>query len=102
MQLVVLNQKAEQERAAMRLSFAAGAIRSAVRLNLSRFRTSPRYAGRPAAADMAFCIAACAQGWCKSDITAELSRCYLSRDTNRSRQAAYIDRTVTKARRWAA
>jgi len=51
---------------------------------------------------MAFCIAAFAQGWCESDIAAKLSRAYLSRDTNRARQAAYITRTLANAIRWVA
>jgi hypothetical protein len=102
LRLVALQQEAEQERAAARLRFASRPTHYAALLTLSRFRTSPRYDGRPAAADMAFCIAACAEGWSESDIAAELSRAYLSRDSNRSRQAAYIRRTLAKAVRWAA
>ena len=102
LQLGVFQQKAEQERAATRLRLASRPSCAAVHVALSRFRRSSRYAGRPAAADMAFCIAACAQGWCKSDVAAELSHHYLSRDTNRNRQMAYINRTITKAFRWAA
>jgi hypothetical protein len=100
--LIALHQKAEQERAVARLSFAYRPTRFAASVTLSCFRTSPRYIGRPAAADMAFCIAACSQGWSESHIAAELSHAYLSRDTNRIRQAAYIRRTITKALRWAA
>ena len=92
----------EEERAAIRLSFASRPHRFLAPVSLARFRTSPRYLDRPAAADMAFCIAACSQGWAAFDIAAELFRCYLSRDPNRSRKAAYINRTVTKALRWAA
>jgi len=51
---------------------------------------------------MAFCIAACSKGWSESEIAAALSRDYLSRDASRSRRAAYIRRTLNKARRWAA
>ncbi len=71
-------------------------------VTLSRFRLSPRYQGRPAAADMAFCIAACAQGWSESEITAALCRDYLSRDQSPTRQFAYIRRTLIKAIRWVA
>ncbi len=83
-------------------AYAARPSRYASPVTLSRFRTSPRYQGRPTAADMASCIAACSQGWSESDIAAALSREYLSRDMSRTRQAAYIRRTLYKARRWAA
>ena len=101
--LLVLQQKAEAERVALRLSFAARPLsRYAAPVTLSRFRSSLQYANRPAAADMAFCIAACAQGWTEANIAAALRREYLSRDTSKSRQAAYIRRTLSKAIRWAA
>ena len=100
---LTLQQEAEAERAAVRLSFVARPFsRYAAPVTLSRFRSSLNYEGRPAAADMAFCIAAVAQGWTESDIAAALSRDYLSRDTSKPRQAAYIRRTVSKAVRWAA
>jgi hypothetical protein len=102
LRLTALHQKSEQERAAARLSFASRPNRYAAPVTLSRFRTSPRYIGRPAAADMAFCIAACSQRWSESDIAAALTRDYLSRDTSNDRQAAYIRRTLSKAFRWAA
>ncbi len=102
LQLDAIQKKAEQERTAARLSFASRPVRTSSSVTLSRFRTSPRYAGRPAAADMAFSIAACAQGWAESEIAAALARDYLSRDTSRTRQAAYIRRTLNKAQRWAA
>ena len=100
--MAALQESAEQERAAARLRFAAKPTRYAAPVKLSRFRMSPQYGGRPAAADMAFCIAACAQGWAESDIAATLSSQYLSRDTSRTRQAAYIRRTLAKAVQWAA
>ncbi len=100
--LSALQESAEQEHAAARLRFASRPTRYAAPVTLSRFRMSPQYGGRPAAADMAFCIAACAQGWAESDIAAALSSEYLSRDTSRTRQAAYIRRTLAKAVRWAA
>lgn len=99
--LTVRHQKAEQERAAVRLSFAARPPGIFAPVTLSRFRTSPRYQGRPAAADMAFCIAAYGQGWPPSDITAALSFDYLSRKDSCTRQAAYIRRTMKKALQWA-
>ena len=100
--LLTLQQEAEAERAALRLSFAARPVsRYAAPVTLSRFRSSLIYQGRPAAADMAFCIAAVAQGWTESDIAAVLRRDYLSRDASKLRQAAYIRRTLSKAIRWA-
>ena len=99
--LLTLHHRAEAERAAQRLSFASRPVSSsAAPVTLSRFRSSPNYHGRPAAADMAFCIAALAQSWTESDIAAALSREYLSRNASRSRQAAYIRRTLSKAIRW--
>ena len=101
--LLALQEKTDAERAAQRLSFIARPVNKyAAHITLSRFRSSPRYQGRPAAADMAFCIAAVAQGWSESDIAAALSRDYLSRDTSKPRQATYIRRTLSKAIRWAA
>ena len=100
--ILTLQRTVEEERAAIRRSFASRSPHFFTPVSLARFRTSERYLDRPAAADMAFCIAACSQGWAVPDIAAELSRCYLSSDTNRSRKAAYINRTVTKALRWAA
>ena len=102
LQLDAIQKKAEQERAAARLSFASWPVRKPGSVTLSRFRASPRYAGRPAAADMAFSIAACAQGWAESEVAAALAQDYLSRDTSSTRQAAYIRRTLNKAQKWAA
>ncbi len=102
MQLLATMQQIEGQRAALRLSFAAKPVRFPSPVTLSRFRTSPRYSGRPAAADMAFSIAACAQGWAEADIAASLAADYLSRDSSKARQNAYIRRTVSKALRWAA
>ncbi len=100
--IVALHGRVEQEHIASRLRFAARSASHSAPLTLSRFRLSPRYQGRPAAADMAFCIAACAQGWSESEITAALSSDYLSRDQSPTRQFAYIRRTLTKAIRWVA
>ena len=100
--LEALQEKARQERTALRLSLAARSTRFPILVSLSRFRSSPRYEGRPAAADMAFCIAACSHGWSESDISAALSRDYLSRDPSHTRQNSYIRRTIAKAMRWAA
>ena len=70
--------------------------------SLERFRTSSRYADRPAAADIAFCVAAYACDMDEGRIEQALTDAYLSRDPSRSKRAAYIRRTMTKARNWVA
>ncbi len=69
-------------------------------LSLSQFRAAAKYAGRPAAADMAFSIAAFANGWTQSQVTDALASEYLSRNPSPSRRAAYIRRTTAKAMLW--
>ena len=68
--------------------------------SLERFRGAAKFHDRPAAADIAFCIAAIALRMPDDAIAAALETNYLSRDPNPSRRAAYIRRTVTKARAW--
>jgi hypothetical protein len=70
-------------------------------LSLERFRSSTKYQDRPAAADIAFCVAAFANGMTEDRIGCALEHDYLSRDPSLSRRAAYIRRTMAKARRWA-
>jgi hypothetical protein len=70
-------------------------------LSLERFRTSTKYHDRPAAADIAFCVAAYANGMTEDRIERALEDDYLSRDPSPSKRAAYIRRTMEKARRWA-
>jgi len=96
-----LYREQEQQRNALRQSFRPSYHLSSS-LSLSRFRNAPRYAGRPAAADMAFAIAACAHGWPESGIAAALTSDYLSRNVSQSRRNAYIRRTLAKAILWAA
>ncbi len=69
--------------------------------SLERFRTSARYADRPAAADIAFCVAAYSSGMDEAGIEQTLADDYLSLDPSRSKRAAYIRRTIEKARKWA-
>ena len=70
-------------------------------VSLERFRTSAKYADRPAAADIAFCVAAFANGMTDDRIERALEDDYLSRDPSPSTRAAYIRRTMAKARDWA-
>jgi len=76
----------EQEREARAAQYLANSAATAGRpshswLSLERFRNAPKFHDRPAAAD--------------------LDSQYLSRDPNPSRKAAYIKRTMAKARSWA-
>ena len=70
-------------------------------LSLERFRNATKFHDRPAAADIAFCVAAISLRMPDDAIAAALETNYLSRDPNPSRRAAYIRRTMTKARAWA-
>ena len=69
-------------------------------LSLERFRTSTKYHDRPAAADIAFCVVAFANGMIEDRIERALEDDYLSRDPSPSKRVAYIRRTMEKARRW--
>ena len=70
-------------------------------LSLERFRNAPKFHDRPAAADLAFCVAALSLRMPEDAIATTLDSHYLSRDPNPSRKAAYIKRTMAKARSWA-
>ena len=70
-------------------------------LSLERFRNAPKFHNRPASADLAYCIAALSLRMPEDAIAAALDTNYLSSDPNLSRRAAYIRRTMTKARSWA-
>jgi hypothetical protein len=70
-------------------------------LSLERFRNAPKFRDRPAAADLAFCVAAISLRIPDDAIAGTLDSLYLSRDPNPSRKAAYIKRTMAKARSWA-
>jgi hypothetical protein len=70
-------------------------------LSLERFRNAGKFRDRPAAADIAFCVAAISLRMPDDAIAAALDTNYLSSDPNPSRRAAYIRRTMTKARSWA-
>jgi hypothetical protein len=70
-------------------------------LSLERFRNAAKFHDRPAAADIAFCVAAISLRMPDDAIAAALDTNYLSSDPNPSRRAAYIRRTMTKASAWA-
>ena len=98
-----LYQEREQEREARRMQASLSSKRGPRLSNLSleRFRTSSKYQDRPAAADIAFCVAAYGNGMTEDRIERALEDDYLSRDPSPSKRTAYIRRTVEKARRWA-
>jgi hypothetical protein len=102
-EITKLYEERELEREARRLQAFLSPQRGPRLSNLSleRFRTSPRYQDRPAAADIAFCVAAYAKGMIEDRIERALEEDYLSRDPSTSKRAAYIRRTMDKARRWA-
>ena len=70
-------------------------------LSLESFRNAPKFHDRPAAAELAFCVAALSLRMPEDAIATTLDSQYLSRDPNPSRKAAYIKRTMAKARSWA-
>ena len=70
-------------------------------LSLEKFRIAPKYHDRPAAADIAFCVVAYSLGMPDDAMASTLDSEYLSRDPNPARKAAYIQRTMAKARLWA-
>src|ERR1700730_18383855 len=99
-EIIRLYQEREHEREAKRLHASLSPQRGPRLSNvtLERFRTSGKYRDRPAAADIAFCVAAYANGMTHDQIERALDDEYLSRDTNPSKKAAYIRRTMEKAR----
>jgi hypothetical protein len=102
-EITKLYEEREQEREARRIEASLSPLREPRLSNLSleRFRTSTKYQDRPAAADIAFCVAAFANGMTEDRIERALEDDYLSRDPSPSKRAAYIRRTMEKARRWA-
>jgi hypothetical protein len=102
-EITKLYEAREQEREARRLQASLSPQRGPrlSTLSLERFRTSSKYNDRPAAADIAFCVAAYAGGMDEIRIERALKDDYLSRDPSASKRAAYIRRTMTKAKDWA-
>ncbi|WP_353070742.1 RepB family DNA primase [Tunturiibacter gelidiferens] len=101
-EITKLYEAQEQEREAKRLQSSLSPHRGPrlSSLSLERFRTSIKYQDRPAAADIAFCVAAYANGMSEERIERALEDDYLSRDPSPTKRAAYIRRTMEKARRW--
>ena len=101
-EITKLYEAREQEREARRLHSSLSPQRGPRLSNLSfeRYRSSTKYQDRPAAADIAFCVAAFANGMTEDRIGCALEDDYLSRDPSPTKRAAYIRRTMEKARRW--
>ena len=102
-EITKLYEAREQEREAKRLQASLSPHRGPrlSTLSLERFRTSSKYQDRPAAADIAFCVAAYANGMDEVRIERALEDDYLSRDPSPWKRTSYIRRTMTKARDWA-
>ena len=102
-EITKLHEEREQQREARRLQASLSPRRGTrfSSLSLERFRTSSKYNDRPAAADIAFCVAAYTNGMDEARIERALEDDYLSRDPSPSKRASYIRRTMTKAREWA-
>ena len=101
-EITKLFQAREQERQARRLEASLSPRRGPrFQPSLERFRTSTKYQDRPAAADIAFCVAAYGSGMEEAQMERALEDDYLSRDPSPSKRASYIRRTMTKARDWA-
>jgi len=99
-EITQLYQEREQEREAKRASLSPRRSRRRSAVSLEQFRTSSKYQDRPAAADIAFCVAAYANGMTDDRIERALEDDFLAPDSSPSRRAAYIRRTMDKARRW--
>ena len=106
LEMTKLYQLQEQERETRAAQYSASSLATAGKpphswLSLERFRNAPKFHDRPAAADLAFCVAALSLRMQEDAIATTLDSLYLSRDPNPSRKAAYIRRTMAKARSWA-
>ena len=106
LEVTKLYQLHEQEREAHALQHSSRPAHISGRpayscLSLELFRNAAKFRDRPAAADIAFCVAAVSLRMPDDAIAAALETNYLSSDPNPSRRAAYIRRTMTKARAWA-
>jgi hypothetical protein len=102
-EITELYEEREQEREARRIQASLSPQRGPRLSNLSleRFRTATKYRDRPAAADIEFFVAAYANDMTEDRIERALDDEFLSRDPSLSKRAAYIRRTMEKARRWA-
>jgi hypothetical protein len=106
LEMTKLHQLQEQEREARAVQHQARPVTASGQpayscLSLERFRNALKFHDHPAAADLAFCVAAFSLRMPDDAIATTLDSLYLSRDPNPSRKAAYIQRTMAKARSWA-
>ena len=79
-----LYEEREQEREAKRASLSPRRGRRISTVSLEQFRTSSKYQDRPAAADIAFCIAAYANGMTEDRIERALEDDFLAPDSSPS------------------
>ena len=106
LEMTKLCQLQEQERKARAVQHQAQLVTASGQpayscLSLERFRNAPKFHDRPAAADLAYCVAALSLRMPEDAIATTLDSLYLSRDPNPSRKSAYIKRTMAKAKSWA-
>ena len=92
--------ESERERKRLQAALSPQRGRGSSDLSLERFRTSSKYQDRPAAADIAFCVAALGNGMPQDQVERALENNYLSRDPSPAKRAAYIRRTIEKASNW--
>ena len=92
--------EAEREQRRLQAALSPHRGRTLSALSLEHFRNSSKYQDRPAAADIAFCVAAFGNGMPQDQVERALEDDYLSRDPSTSKRAAYIRRTIEKAWRW--
>ena len=92
--------EAEREQRRLQAALSPYSGRRLSDLSLEHFRNSSKYQDRPAAADIAFCVAAFGNGMSQDQVERALEDDYLSRDPSPSKRAAYIRRTIEKAQRW--
>ena len=68
-------------------------------LSVTRFRDLPKFAGSPAQADLAFCVAAVSGGMPENEVAEAIEINYLSRNPDPRLRAAYVGRTIATAGR---
>jgi RepB DNA-primase from phage plasmid len=95
-EITTLYEAREQEQEARRLRSSLSPHRGQrlTNLSLERFRTSIKYQDRPAAADIAFCVAAYANGMTENRIERALEDDCLSRDPTEKYDLVIVFRLV--------
>jgi hypothetical protein len=98
--LLYEEREADRERIRLQAALSPYSGRSLSDFSLGHFRISSKYQDRPAAADIAFCVAAFGNGMPQDQVERDLENDYLSSDSSLTKRAAYIRRTIDKAGSW--